>query len=232
MSREGGIPPFQLPEKLRFISLCVATSLQAGVYWCILTILSSILAPLGFTSSDNGWIGALMTGAGTVGSLIATPILDRTKRYKLIFFLTCLFANIALGSLVITTQLYASHWGAIASIAAVGFFYGSVQAEGLEYAAELVFPVLEIVSGTTLSVACNAVGVILDVCLPLYAEAEHSAMIYPLLILVGSSGLGLLLTVILSTQYKKHEFEKNAAVTEKIHASLTGFEKHANHTPV
>ncbi|KAJ4461610.1 hypothetical protein PAPYR_1717 [Paratrimastix pyriformis] len=193
-----------------FVLLVTTSALQVGAYWCITTIISTVLTPLGFQSQDSGWIGALTTGCGILGSLLSAPLVDRFRAYKPIYITTSGLACCALFAFLATTQIWPTSVGAVVASAFVGFVFGSILPESLEYASELSFPVLETTSGTVVATACNGMGLVYNVVVPLLAE-HLGSMLWPLIILLCSCLAAFGASILLPTRYLRQEQERIAA---------------------
>ncbi|OBZ87267.1 Major facilitator superfamily domain-containing protein 7-a [Choanephora cucurbitarum] len=73
-----------LLKNYHFIILCVVNSLNIGLSIAWNGIMNQAIKPYGYTDSEIGNINAIGVVGGTLGCLMAGPILDRTKQHKML----------------------------------------------------------------------------------------------------------------------------------------------------
>lgn len=142
-----------------FVILIFVYGLQFGLYNFFITCLNEMSSDI--TSESNiGWIGFFGNIASIVGILLFAAILDKFKCYRsltILLFFTNLLAWIAFSA----TLLY---WKTTAllyiTFLTLCFFGVPFMALGLEYAAEISYPVSEGLSSAVVLIAGNLVGLI------------------------------------------------------------------------
>nr|VZI46163.1 unnamed protein product [Spirometra erinaceieuropaei] len=105
-----------------------------------------------------GWIGFTMVIAGVIGSIVAGVVLERTGLYRRVLIIFYVLSVLSFGFYV--GSIYIGHIGVIFfSIFLLGFFPAGCLPLGVEYAAEITYPVNEGVSSGILNMTAHVFGI-------------------------------------------------------------------------
>jgi MFS family permease len=110
-----------------------------GVFNGLSTWVEEIVRPRGFSSTDAGSMGAALLVGGVVGAVVLSALSDRAGRR--VPFLTLAF-TVAAPALVWVT-FARSLAGLLAAAFVLGFFMTSAMPVGMQYSAEITYPVSE-----------------------------------------------------------------------------------------
>ena len=150
---------FLLLKDKNYVILIFVYGIQFGLYNFFITCLNEMSS--NFVSEWNiGWIGFFGNIASIVGILLFAAILDKMKCYRsltIFLFFTNLLAWIAFSATLLhwkTTKLL------YVTFLTLCFFGVPFMALGLEYAAEISYPVSEGLSSAVVLIAGNSVGLI------------------------------------------------------------------------
>ena len=122
-----------------FATFLVVAFVAMGVFNGLATWVEEIVRPRGFSSVDAGNLGALLLLGGLIGAVVMSTLSDRFRRR--VPFLTVALTVSAPALLWLT---FAGSLAALnASAFLLGFFMTSALPIGMQYAAEITFPVPE-----------------------------------------------------------------------------------------
>ena len=142
-------------------SLVLSYGMNVGVFYGISTFLSPILKDHHENADDEiGWCGFIMVAAGLVSAVLFSVYAGKTSR----FYLVTIVAYIgALVTLVLYTLLgVQSSFGVLYAMSAVlGFFLTGLLPVGVEYAAEIAYPIVENISSGMLNISAQVWGIII-----------------------------------------------------------------------
>lgn len=110
-----------------------------GVFNGISTWVEEIVAPRGFTSVDAGNIGALLLLGGIIGAVVMSAISDWTQR-RVPLIAVALAAS---APALLWVTFAGSRVGLAAAAFLLGFFMTSALPVGMQYSAEITYPVPE-----------------------------------------------------------------------------------------
>ena len=142
-----------------FVYLALAASCAQGFYSSWSGLFGLILTPLGFTSSQAGWVGFAVSLAGVLGGILVGAIASIVgHRYKLfiisLFLLSALI--LALFSLVTEGVILPHNFWAAAILATLGaFLFNAVNPVFYELAVEIAYPAGEGVVGAIMTLLVN-----------------------------------------------------------------------------
>jgi MFS family permease len=116
---------------------------------CMITTISSLVSqltgPYGYTSDDNSLIGVVFAITGLISAFIVGTVLDKTKKYKLIYHIltigTCIsgiftYFTLPSGKLIIL----------LINMSLVSIFCFPCAPLCFAYSVELTFPIAEVMS--------------------------------------------------------------------------------------
>ncbi|XP_023706168.1 feline leukemia virus subgroup C receptor-related protein 1 isoform X2 [Cryptotermes secundus] len=142
-----------------FVLLLLSYGINAGVFYVVSTLLNQIvLLHFAGAEEDAGRIGLTVVLAGMMGSLLGGIILDRMHWFKQWALLVYLMSLV--GVLAFMFTLKVGHiWASYLTGGLLGFFMIGYLGIGLEFAAELTYPVPEGTSSGVLNVSSEIFGI-------------------------------------------------------------------------
>lgn len=127
--------------------ILIPFSIYVGFFNSISSLLNQMMSPYGFSDDDAGIGGAVLIVVGLVAAAVASPIVDRTKKFLLA--IRCLIPVVALSYLAFTwmpeTRVIAGPYVVLAILGASSFALVPV---ALEYLIELSHPLSPEVTST------------------------------------------------------------------------------------
>jgi FLVCR family MFS transporter 7 len=149
-----------LLKRRNFLLLTVGFGVGLGLFNAMLTLLSQLLAPCGYSDNDAGTAGAVLLGAGLLVAAGAGAALEATRAYAAMLRGGMAAATCAL--LLFLGALRPGQAGLVlGAVAVLGAFLIPLLPIALENAAESTFPVPEDVSSGLLLNAGNYIGLAL-----------------------------------------------------------------------
>ena len=162
-------PPLPLPD--------THTKTRCAFFNALLTTLGQLLAPCGYGSDAAGLMGGLLLLFGLVGAVAAGVVLDATHRYRLLLRLA--FGGTAAAVVAVLALLHSAehHWPVPLAVvfSLLGFVMLPLLPITMEAAAEVTFPIPEIVSSGLLLTAANLLGIPLVLLLSWLLDGDHCA---------------------------------------------------------
>lgn len=133
-----GVKEVARNKMFMLLALCLGTGL--GLFSVFATLMEQFLCPWGYSDTMAGISSSVLTASGIVGSILISPIADKTKKFaeilKAVYFLTAL-ASILLS---LTHDIYIGYW-ITAEVVLIGFFAFTIYPVGTEIAAECTYPI-------------------------------------------------------------------------------------------
>ncbi|BHF81537.1 Feline leukemia virus subgroup C receptor-related protein 2 [Sparganum proliferum] len=150
-----------LLKNCSFGLLNICYGVNTAVYYASGTLLNVILlAHYPTEQVAIGWIGFTMVVAGVIGSIVAGVVLERTGQYRRVLIIFYVLSVLSFGFYV--GSIYIGHISVIFfSIFLLGFFPAGCLPLGVEYAAEITYPVNEGVSSGILNMTAHLFGIFL-----------------------------------------------------------------------
>jgi fucose permease len=149
-----------LLRRRNFLLLTIGFGVGLGLFNAVLTLLSQLLAPCGYSDNDAGNAGAALLGTGLLVAAGAGAALEATRAYA-----AMLRGGMAAASAALLFFLGVLRPGQVGlvlgAVAVLGAFLIPLLPIALENAAECTFPVPEDVSSGLLMIAGNYVGLAL-----------------------------------------------------------------------
>jgi hypothetical protein len=142
-----------------FNALNLGFSIATGIGWTLLTVEAALLAPCGYDDSVAGDSGAALLALGVVTSLVAGPIMQRTRAYarlQKVVMGFCLLSTVA----VLAANRPSIPGGVIATWLALGAGLQPLVPLSLEHAAEMTYPVPADVSSAILQTGANVIATV------------------------------------------------------------------------
>jgi Na+/melibiose symporter-like transporter len=158
VKREAFVPALKsVMTNFPFLMTLGVVSLSLGTNNVFNTVVEIVIVPYGFnsvrfTQTDAGVLGGVMTISGLLGCLITSPIVGRTRKYKLASLLINIFA--AAGTFIFAFTLYVGNiFLSSFCVAVIGFGMMPISAFMIELACEVTYPVGEAMSTGLLNMA-------------------------------------------------------------------------------
>ena len=140
------------------LMLIISYGMNVGVFYAVSTLLNQIINSAFPTDVGNaGLVGAGMTVAGTLGSIVSGSILDRTHWYRQVAI--AIYGFSFLGYIGFMLSLNISFTLTFMVTCFLGFFMTGYLPIGFEYAAELSYPAPEGTSAGLLNASCQLFGI-------------------------------------------------------------------------
>jgi hypothetical membrane protein len=180
----------------------VIFTLVDGTFISFGTCLSTIFAPLGFSTTSCSLLGAGTVVFGVIAAFLAGFILKRTKKNLLLLRINCFGSTLMLliGIWVLQSGI---HWLVFINIFMAGFIIVPIVPIGLNFASELTFPQEPtVITGFVLMVGCTG-GFILGVVNTILANINP---IYAIVLMVCMCGTASLLSLIIVEDLKRFKF--------------------------
>lgn len=167
---ESSSPSFlsTMQEVWKEVYTCLKDPNYRVVLWCfglglgffnaLLTILSQILSPCGYSEDDSGILGAIFLGSGLVGAILAGIALDLSHQYRPLLKGGYLLALIAVFLFSWTLKPHNFN-GLAGSFAFLGAVMLPLLPISIETSVEATYPVNEIYSSGILLTAGNLCGI-------------------------------------------------------------------------
>lgn len=151
---------FALLSNFNFLLILFSYGINVGVFYAISTLLNPIISEYyKDANSTIGFFGLIIVLAGSIGSIIAGLILDKSKKFKGV---TILFYLGSFLSMILFTVTLNIHIGVIFGTSALlGFFMTGYLPVGFELATEITYPESEGTSCGLLNQSSMAFGLVL-----------------------------------------------------------------------
>ncbi|CDW54237.1 feline leukemia virus subgroup C [Trichuris trichiura] len=133
--------------------------LNVGAFYAVSTLLNQSLLP-SFPNEQSkiGLLGFLIVISGMIGSIICGWWLDRTKNFRFVVTSICIISLLGMAAYIISIELGVL-WVVFLSATILGFALTGYLPLGLEYAAEVTFPVSEAMTSGMLNASAQIYGV-------------------------------------------------------------------------
>ena len=145
-----------------YLRLCIGFGIGLGLFNALLTLLSQLIAPCGYSNDFGGEAGGVLLGAGLLSAAVVGVVLEKTRAYISILRGGILAATCAtlffLGSLRRSGDAQL-----MAACAVLGAVLIPMLPISLENAAECTYPVAEEVSSGLMLIIGNYIGLVLIV---------------------------------------------------------------------
>lgn len=160
------IPPFKQCIKMlfsnkSFLLLFLVCSLIVGYFNLMGTIINKYYAKYSITNTETSIFGGLGNVLGLVSAVIVSIVIDKYKRYKVVFLLLILVGFVSQVVITIASEVFFEKafivllvcWPIIAVCAL------PVYSIGMDYVIELTYPVGELISGGFVMSGAQVVGI-------------------------------------------------------------------------
>eukprot|EP01135_Chromosphaera_perkinsii_P011456 Nk52_evm32s2402 gene=Nk52_evmTU32s2402 len=195
-----------LIKDIRIFALVMAYGIDVGVFYGISTFLSPILkSHHPDADAEIGWCGFIMVATGLVSAVLFSVYAGHTGRYYLVSMVSYVGALLSLLLFTfLAVQQSSAGFGLLYTLSGVvGFFLTALLPVGVEYAAEIAFPVVENISSGLLNMFAQIWGVIIIFSLE---DCSVSVMMYSM---CGVLALGLVCMGAVSRDLKRSRVEEN-----------------------
>jgi len=159
----------QLLKDTEFIKLMLGFGAGLAIFNTLMTVISQMIRPAGYTDDDAGTFGGVLIGAGLVGAMIVGPVLDCTKMYKVFLKVGMPIALAATIGFVVALKPDNMLW-LIVGIGCLGFVMLPMMPVSLETAAECTYPIPEDCSSALLMITGQLMGIPLIFLLEYFIE--------------------------------------------------------------
>eukprot|EP00026_Physarum_polycephalum_P004765 Phypoly_transcript_04789.p1 GENE.Phypoly_transcript_04789~~Phypoly_transcript_04789.p1 ORF type:complete len:388 (+),score=46.60 Phypoly_transcript_04789:455-1618(+) len=188
-----------------FWVLLIGFGMAVGVFYALCTLLNQFVDPYQYTQKEAGTLGSVILFVGLGGALIAGPVLDRTKSFRLLSTLT--FVGFLGG---MTWFAFALHENNLVSLFCccgfIGFWSTAMLPVCLEAGVECTYPVAEGLSSGLLLMFAQVFGIIITFVLSA-VQNEYTTKI-AVYSQMGIAGLAFLIILFFKTNYKRMEAER------------------------
>ncbi|KAF9168111.1 hypothetical protein BGX21_010500 [Mortierella sp. AD011] len=124
----------------QFLLLMIVFGTYVGCFNAITSLISQIMEPYNYTSSEAGYVGAAMFVAGLISAAVSSPFTDKYKQYKSLCKSLVPMATTALIALIFVVRRN-DFGGIIAVCVLLGISAFAVLPASLELAVEITYPV-------------------------------------------------------------------------------------------
>eukprot|EP00892_Ulva_mutabilis_P012065 jgi/Ulvmu1/9230/UM005_0330.1 len=200
-----------LRRNFGFMTLCNIWGLCVGAIQALLTLLQQILHRQGYSPHDAGGISAALILCGIVGAAIAGPVVDATRKYKLILAI-CISLALPFMVLVAVASQRANRLAVLYACASLlGFLAVPVLPVALDMSAEITYPIPAGLTSTILWFCSQVTALVLVILIdgPLAVdegEGPDSLQVGTWL-LVGCIAAATFLSWLWSGRYVRYEAE-------------------------
>ena len=140
-----------------FLVLVIVYGLQFGLYNFFIICLNEMSSHFA-SSSTIGWVGFFGNMASIVGILFFAGILDKYKCFRLLSIFLFVFSLLAWVAFCVTLLHWKTTTALFITFMLLCFFGVPFMALGLEYAAEITYPIDEGLSSALVLISGNVVG--------------------------------------------------------------------------
>ncbi|KAK8784884.1 hypothetical protein V5799_008750 [Amblyomma americanum] len=141
-----------------FCLLLLSYGLNTGAFYSLSTLLNPVvLVYFPGEEAFAGWLGLALILAGLVGSWLCGVTLDRTGKYKEVTLFTYVFSTVGLFAYTFILSAR-SHLLSLFACLFLGFFMTGYIPIGLQFAAEITYPMPEGMSANIMNVSAQAIG--------------------------------------------------------------------------
>jgi len=206
----GFAQSFKLLAKNKAFLLTSQTfGIYFGMYLTISTLLNHICT-VNFPGKEQeiGIMGSVSVLLGLVAMLIGGIWIDKTRRYKLISVGTFLCCTVSLLVFFIVVSHSNSFQATFISYCIFGFFSYPYITIGLEYAAEVTYPISEGITSGILLLAANVYGIVFTSLLEFIIEQWGTDVAG--YIMVGLYLIGQFLCLVTNGTLKRYEADKQS----------------------
>jgi hypothetical protein len=146
-----------------YVMMLMSISFMASYNLTILTVLSEILVPYGYTDKDAAVFGFWLNIIGNLGGIIASIIISKTGHFKLVTLssiILTIIGTIIFQMCVIYIPPSSGYWPVFISLNLTGVVNYTVYSYCMEYAVKLAPKIGESISGGTIIQLFNLFGYI------------------------------------------------------------------------
>mmetsp|Transcript_3494 Transcript_3494/g.4814 ORF Transcript_3494/g.4814 Transcript_3494/m.4814 type:complete len:444 (+) Transcript_3494:1752-3083(+) len=191
-----------------FLILLFSFGIGIGAFYAVSTMLAFIIKPAGYDENDAGILGFLFVAVGLAGAITAGVIADKTRKYKLLIFLTFVGTLGALAFLFLSVRPH-NLGMLIASCCFLGLFTTAILPLCLEAGVEVTYPVPEGISAGCVMMSAQVFGILFIIAMTFVTEYYEDQLDYANWSLVGCVLLSCVMMVFFKEDYKRMEAEKH-----------------------
>ncbi|KAL1237481.1 putative MFS-type transporter -like protein [Trichinella pseudospiralis] len=205
---------YSLAKQASFVQLAFTYGLNVGAFYAVSTLLNQTLLPYFPNEEKNiGIVGLLIVLTGLLGSVLCGWWLDRTKMFK--FILTITYAASLLGMIIYTVCIEKGSIEIVFLAASIlGFSMTGYLPLGLEYAAEITYPISEGITSGIMNGSAQVFGVILT--LSVGQILQQFSVLAGNITMIVTLTIGLILTALINAENKRqtagNTFESSCSV--------------------
>ena len=151
-----------MAKNRNYLLLGLTYNAQYGSYSCLGAIVSSLVTPFGYSTSETSILGATFIVAGLIGSFVCSYFLDKHKTYLKVV------RTISAGCVIFAALFYVTLpskniYLFTANIFCLGFCMIPIIPVGYAFSVELTFPVSEAMSNGIYALTAQILGSLLTV---------------------------------------------------------------------
>ncbi|XP_003371565.1 feline leukemia virus subgroup C receptor-related protein 2 [Trichinella spiralis] len=195
---------YSLAKQASFVQLAFTYGLNVGAFYAVSTLLNQTLLPY-FPVCVNeqkniGIVGLLIILTGLLGSVLCGWWLDKTKMFK--FIVTITYAASLLGMIIYTVCIEKGSIKIVFLAASIlGFSMTGYLPLGLEYAAEITYPISEGITSGIMNGSAQVFGVILT--MSVGQILQRFSVLAGNISMIVTLTVGLILTAFINAENKR-----------------------------
>ena len=194
--------------------LCQAYAIYTGSNYAYTTVINRItVSAFPGKEKEIGYMGFASLISGLLSMILSGAFLNKTKNFKAFTLADFALAMICTAFLTIALHANASIQIAFVLYVLFGFFTYAYISAGLEYVAEITYPVPEIISTSICLLLASGYGVILTQIIGILLNNGFNVGGY---IISGLYALGFLLVLAAKGLLKRTSVDESAEITEKL----------------
>ncbi|KAL1242400.1 putative MFS-type transporter C09D4.1 [Trichinella spiralis] len=192
---------YSLAKQASFVQLAFTYGLNVGAFYAVSTLLNQTLLPYFPNEEKNiGIVGLLIILTGLLGSVLCGWWLDKTKMFK--FIVTITYAASLLGMIIYTVCIEKGSIKIVFLAASIlGFSMTGYLPLGLEYAAEITYPISEGITSGIMNGSAQVFGVILT--MSVGQILQRFSVLAGNISMIVTLTVGLILTAFINAENKR-----------------------------
>ena len=163
----------ELRKNTSFLLLTIQHAMTNGCFLAVGALMSNLLHPFGFSPSQIGQLGLVMTVFGVMSAVLMGVIVDRTAQYRRIH-LTLMISIVITAWLSIYALWTGLAWFIVVSVTLMGICDVGIRPIAFSYGVELTFPMQPALINGIMVIAASTVAFILQTTVSLLTEERDS----------------------------------------------------------
>ena len=177
---EAPLPDLSLAQSCRelrkntsFMLLTIQHAMTNGCFLTVGALMSNLLHPFGFTPSEIGQLGLVMTLFGVMSAVLMGVIVDKTAQYRRMH-LSLMFSIVITAWLSIYALWTGVTWFIVVSVTLMGICDVGIRPIAFSYGVELTFPIQPALINGVMVIAASTVAFVLQTTVSLMTEERDS----------------------------------------------------------